>query len=86
MMWKKILRFGNHFEVILVYITMRHEFAIEVGMVIFHHADAGRTGRGPRTETDDRLSLRLSAVLIAGLSALSWAVLISIVVAIRALV
>jgi hypothetical protein len=55
-------------------------------MVIFHHADAGRTGRGPRTETDDRLSLRLSAVLIAGLSALCWAALISIVVAIRALV
>src|SRR6266568_3815185 len=54
-------------------------------MSIFHRVDQRRNRLGPRAETEDRLSLGQSAVVIVGLSALSWAVLISIVVGFRAL-
>ena len=37
------------------------------------------------TETEGRLSRGLSVAVIAGLSMLSWAILISIIVALRAL-
>jgi hypothetical protein len=39
----------------------------------------------PRTVREGRLSQGQSVVVIAGLSALSWAILISVVLAIRAI-
>jgi hypothetical protein len=53
-------------------------------MFTFHRVDQRRTRMGPSIEIEGRLPLGQSAVVIAGLSALSWAVLISIVVALRA--
>jgi hypothetical protein len=55
-------------------------------MSIFHHAgDRSRGEAAARsTETEVRLSVGQSALVIAGLSALAWAVLISMVVALRA--
>ena len=65
---------------------MRHEFAPEAQMSSFRRVDQ-RQAR-PRLdlpiETEDRLSVGQSVVVITGLSVLSWAVLISIVVALRA--
>jgi hypothetical protein len=55
---------------------MRHDFAAEELMSTFHRVDL-------RTVREDRLSRGKAAVVIAGLSALSWAVLISIILAIR---
>ena len=52
-------------------------------MSTFHRVDHRRTRPDLPTEIEGRLPLR-PAVIIAGLSALSWAVLISIVVALRA--
>jgi hypothetical protein len=63
----------------------RRKFAAEATMPIFHRLDERRARLGPPTETENRLTLGQSAVVIAGLSALSWAVLISIVVALRAM-
>jgi hypothetical protein len=54
-------------------------------MSIFHRLDERRARLVPPTETENRLTLGQSAVVIAGLSALSWAVLIAIVLALRAL-
>jgi hypothetical protein len=50
-------------------------------MSAFHRVDQKRP-----TETEDRLSVGQSVVVIAGLSALSWAVLIAIIVGLRALI
>jgi hypothetical protein len=49
-----------------------------------HRVDQGRARPGLPTETEARLPLGQSIVVIGGLSVLSWAVLISIVVALRA--
>jgi hypothetical protein len=53
-------------------------------MSTFHHVDQRPARPGLPTETEGRLSQGQSAVVIASLSALSWAVLISIVVVLRA--
>jgi hypothetical protein len=54
-------------------------------MSIFHRLDERRARLVPPTEAENRLTLGQSAVVIAGLSALSWAVLIAIVLALRAM-
>jgi hypothetical protein len=66
---------------------MRHEFAPEAQMFSFHRVDQRRprSRSGLPIETEDRLPVGESVVVIAGLSALSWAVLISIVMGLRAL-
>ena len=53
-------------------------------MFTFHRVDHRRARPGPPTEIAGRLPLRRAAVVIAILSVLFWAVLISIVVALRA--
>jgi hypothetical protein len=63
----------------------RRQFAAEATMSIFHRLDERRARLVPPTEAENRLTLGQSAVVIAGLSALSWAVLIAIVFALRAL-
>jgi hypothetical protein len=60
------------------------KFAPEAKMFTFHRVDQRRTRMGPSIEIQGRLPPGQSAVVIAGLSALSWAVLISIIVALRA--
>jgi hypothetical protein len=64
---------------------MRHEFAPEAQMFSFHRVDQKQPRPGLPIETEDRLSVGQSVVVIAGLSALSWAVPISIVLALRAM-
>jgi hypothetical protein len=66
---------------------MRHEFAPEAQMFSFHRVDQRQArSRSPLPiETEGRLSVGQSVVVIAGLSALSWAVLISIALALRAM-
>jgi hypothetical protein len=66
---------------------MRHEFAPEAQMSFFHRVDQrqARPRLGLPIETESRLPVGQSVVVIAGLSALSWAVLISIVMGLRAL-
>jgi hypothetical protein len=54
-------------------------------MGTFYRVEDSRARLGTPTEIESRLSLGQAAAVIAGLSALSWAVLISIVVALRAL-
>jgi hypothetical protein len=57
----------------------------EAGMHVFHRVAEKRVERGPPTEiTAGRLSLVHSLAVIAGLSALCWAVLIAVIVALRA--
>jgi hypothetical protein len=53
-------------------------------MSSFHRVDQRRPRPGLPTDTEGRLPLAQSVAVIAGLSVLSWAVLISIVVALRA--
>jgi hypothetical protein len=53
-------------------------------MSTFHHVDQRPARLGLPTETERRLSHGQSAVVIVSLSALSWALLISIVVVLRA--
>ena len=55
-------------------------------MFSFHRVDQrqARLRLGLPIETESRLPVGQSVAVIAGLSALSWAVLISIVVALRA--
>ena len=58
---------------------MRHVRTFEAGMHIFHRVAEKRVERGPPTEiTAGRLPLVQSLAVIAGLSALSWAVLIAV--------
>jgi hypothetical protein len=66
---------------------MRHEFAPEAQMFSFHRVDQrqARSRSGLPAEIEARLPVGQAAVAIAGLSALSWAVLISIVLALRAM-
>jgi len=66
--------------------SMRQEFAPEAKMSTFHRVDERRAKLGPPTETVSRLPLGQSVVVIAGLSALSWAVLIASFVVLRAIV
>jgi len=54
-------------------------------MGTFHRVEERRARPATPTEIESRLPLGQAAAVIAGLSALSWAVLISIVVALRAL-
>jgi len=61
---------------------MRYQFA-RGKMFMFHHTDERGVRLGLRSETDNRLPLGMSVTIIAGLSALSWAVLISIIVGLR---
>jgi len=53
-------------------------------MSTFHHVEERRAGLRPPADAKNRLSLRQSAIVILGLSALCWGVLISAVVALRA--
>ena len=53
-------------------------------MGTFHRVEERRVRSGLPTEVEARLPVGQAAVVIAGLSALSWAVLISIVAAWRA--
>jgi hypothetical protein len=52
-------------------------------MSIFHRLDERRASVPP-TEAENRLTLGQAALVIGGLSVLSWAALISIVLALRA--
>ena len=63
---------------------MRHDFAPEAMMSIFHRVEPGRDRPVLPGEIEGRLPIRQAAVVIVGLSALSWGVLISAVVALRA--
>jgi hypothetical protein len=53
-------------------------------MSTFYRVEERRTGLGPPKETEGRLPLGQSVVVIAGLSVLSWAVLISLFIGVRA--
>ena len=53
-------------------------------MGTFHRVEERRARLGSPTGAEGRLPVGQAAVVIAGLSALSWAVLISIVVALHA--
>ena len=53
-------------------------------MSTFHRVDHRRIGPGLPSEIEGRLPRGQAAVVIAGLSALSWAVLIAIIVAVHA--
>jgi hypothetical protein len=53
-------------------------------MSTFHRVEPRGTGRTPPTETESRLTAAQSVAVLAGLSAVSWALLISIGVALRA--
>jgi hypothetical protein len=53
-------------------------------MAFFHRVDQGSARPGQPTETERRLPLGQSLVVIAGLSALSWAVLIGTIIGLRA--
>ena len=53
-------------------------------MAIFDHSENSQARQRPATRREQRLPLGQSIAVIAGLSVLSWAVLISIIVAIRA--
>jgi hypothetical protein len=50
-----------------------------------HHYEDRRAGQRPSTQTEDRLPIAQSAMVIAALSVLSWRVLISMFVVLRAL-
>ena len=54
-------------------------------MSSFHGVDQRRARPRLPTETEDRLSVGQSVVVIAGLSVISWAVLIAIIMALRAM-
>ena len=53
-------------------------------MSTFHRVDHRPTRQGLTDEIEGRLTVGQSALVIAGLSALSWGALISIIVAVRA--
>jgi hypothetical protein len=57
----------------------------EVTMGTVHRVEHRDAELGPQTEADGRLSPGHSVIVIAGLSALSWVVLIAGVLGIRAL-
>ena len=51
---------------------------------MFQHAGEKQARLGPASGTEDRLPCRVSVAIVAGLSALSWAFLISAVMGLRA--
>ena len=53
-------------------------------MSLFYRVEERRAGLRPVRDIEDRLPLGQSVAVIAGLSVLSWAVLIGIVIAFRA--
>ena len=53
-------------------------------MSFFHRVEERRAGLRPIRDIEDRLSAGQSVAVIAGLSVLSWGVLIGIVLAFRA--
>ena len=53
-------------------------------MSAFHRVERRRVKLGPPTKAEHRLPRAQSVIIIAGFSALSWAVLISVVLALRA--
>jgi hypothetical protein len=53
-------------------------------MFTSYEEDEKRAGLAPSPDADVRLSRRMSALIIVGLSALSWIALISIVMAVCA--
>jgi hypothetical protein len=67
---------------------MRHEFAPEelTSMRTFHRVQAPRRKLAPPTRAEQRLPLGQSAAVVAGLSVLSWGIVILLVVAFRAIV
>ena len=64
---------------------MRHEFAAEARVFGFREDDR-RARLGPRGDTIERLSPGAALIVIAVLSALSWAVLIALAIGISSLV
>jgi len=76
--------FGNYFWFRL----LRNATGVrtEAKMSTFHRVDERRAKLGPPTETVSRLPPGQSVVVIAGLAALSWAVLIALFMALRAIV
>jgi hypothetical protein len=54
-------------------------------MSTFHRVDQRRARPGLPTEVGARLPVGQATVVVGGLSALSWAVLISIIVVLRAM-
>ena len=61
-----------------IFSVNEHQFAAEAAMSSFHHADERPVRPRATPASDRRLSVGRSVVVIAGLSALSWAVLIGI--------
>jgi len=55
-------------------------------MSVFHNTDRTRRSLRPTTDADGRLPARQSILVIAGLSALSWAVLIALFTALWAII
>ena len=62
----------------------RHDFVPEAMMFTFHRVEERRARPGSLTEAEGRLPVGQSVAVIAGLSVFSWAVLISIILATRA--
>jgi len=65
---------------------MRLEFALEATMSSFHPADEQRARLRRMTGSESRLPPGPSILVIAGLSAFSWAVLVALFMALRAIV
>jgi len=55
-------------------------------MRTFHRVDPGRARPAPPARVEDRLPIGQSIVVIAGLSVLSWSVVILLAVAVTAVV
>jgi hypothetical protein len=55
-------------------------------MSTFHHVEQKRGKIGAPSHSGEPLSLRQAAAVISGLSLLSWAVVIAIAMAVRALI
>ena len=65
---------------------MRHEFAGEATMSSFHPANERRARPKWTTDAQGRLPRGLALLVTGALSALSWAVLIALFIALRAIV
>lgn len=81
---EKALLLANYFACTLLYGGNARLVRTEAKMLMSHRAKDRPTRLQPRSEIDDRLTVGLATAVIAGLSALSWAVVISIVMALRA--
>ena len=60
---------------------MRHEFAPEVDMSSYHDVDRG----SPATHAEKKLSRGVSVLVIGALSALCWAIIVIVGVAISSM-